>query len=59
MSNPKMKKLCAADRIEDTATVVCTLTGHGLKDPTTATNESPQPLSATADTEEILRLLEL
>jgi threonine synthase len=54
-----LKKVCAADRVEDTATVVCTLTGHGLKDPTTATCESPEPLTASADTEEILRLLKL
>jgi threonine synthase len=54
-----LKKVCAADRVEDTATVVCTLTGHGLKDPTTATCESPEPLTASADTDEILRLLKL
>jgi threonine synthase len=54
-----LRKVCDAGGIEDTATVVCTLTGHGLKDPATATHESPEPISARADAAEIIRLLKL
>ena len=54
-----LRKVCDAGGIEDTATVVCTLTGHGLKDPATATRESPEPISARADAAEIIRLLKL
>ncbi|MBR41540.1 MAG: hypothetical protein CL387_00660 [Acidiferrobacter sp.] len=31
-------------RIEDGASIVCTLTGHGLKDPDTAIAQSPEPV---------------
>ena len=31
-------------RIEDGASIVCTLTGHGLKDPDTAIAQSPKPV---------------
>jgi threonine synthase len=54
-----LQHACRAGLIGDSATVVCTLTGHGLKDPTTATNESPPPLAATADADEVMRILEL
>jgi len=43
-------------RIEDGASIVCTLTGHGLKDPDTAIAQSPEPVrvaptvSAVCDT---------
>ena len=30
--------------IEDGATIVCTLTGQGLKDPDTAISQSPEPV---------------
>lgn len=38
-----LKKLAAGGVIEKGATVVCTLTGHGLKDPETAIESSAQP----------------
>ena len=34
----------AENRIRENSTVVCTLTGHGLKDPDTAIAQSPTPL---------------
>ena len=34
----------ARDQIKEGSTVVCTLTGHGLKDPDTAIAQSPAPL---------------
>jgi threonine synthase len=41
--------------------VVCTLTGHGLKDPSTATSVSPKPLRApgSADAQRLRELLDL
>ncbi|UCG87114.1 MAG: threonine synthase [Gemmatimonadota bacterium] len=54
-----LRQACRAGLINDSATVVCTLTGHGLKDPTTATNESPPPVAATASADEVMRILEL
>jgi len=38
-------------------TVVCTLTGHGLKDPDTAISVSHQPRTVRATREDVLRLL--
>ncbi len=38
-----------AGQIEEGATVVCTLTGHGLKDPDTATGVSAHPINVAAD----------
>ncbi|MGH7256147.1 MAG: threonine synthase [Nitrospirales bacterium] len=40
-------------------TVVCTLTGHGLKDPDTAIGVSRPPLTVQADRNEVARLLRL
>jgi threonine synthase len=40
-------------------TVVCTLTGHGLKDPDTAMTVSRQPVTIQADRDEVVRLLHL
>jgi threonine synthase len=31
--------------IQDNSVVVCTLTGHGLKDPDVAIRQSPEPIS--------------
>lgn len=39
--------------------IACVLTGHGLKDPTRAIDESPEPLRCGNDIKEVLRLLEL
>jgi threonine synthase len=46
-----VRKLAAEGRIDPGATIVCVLTGHGLKDPDTAsgTVEPPLEASATAD----------
>jgi len=54
-----LQHACRAGLIADSATVVCTLTGHGLKDPTTATNESPPPLAAAATVDHVMRILKL
>ncbi len=39
--------------------VVCTLTGHGLKDPDTAVGTARKPVTAKASREEVGRLLNL
>ena len=54
-----LRRACRAGLVSDSATVVCTLTGHGLKDPSTATEESPPPLMAAADVDAVMRLLDL
>ena len=36
-------------RIGEGSTIVCTLTGHGLKDPDTAISQSPKPLTVDAE----------
>jgi threonine synthase len=41
-------KAAAAGRLDPDATVVCVLTGHGLKDPTTAERQVPAVLEAAA-----------
>jgi threonine synthase len=38
-------------------TVVCTLTGHGLKDPNTALNSCPKPTKVSADIKKILKVM--
>ena len=52
-----LKKLSETGRIESGSTIVCTLTGHGLKDPTTATENSPPPLKAPADPDKVRDIL--
>jgi len=44
-------------RIGDGSTVVCTLTGHGLKDPDTAIAQSPKPLTVDAELPAIERVI--
>lgn len=39
--------------------VVCTLTGHGLKDPDTAIKHSPKPVTCKADLKSIVKILKL
>lgn len=39
--------------------VVCTLTGHGLKDPDLAVKNSPKPFTCKADVKSILKVLKL
>lgn len=49
-----IKKIFKKDEI-----VVCTLTGHGLKDPDLAVKKSPKPFSCKADVKSILKILKL
>ncbi|MCA9471036.1 MAG: threonine synthase [Nitrospirales bacterium] len=46
-----------AKQLSEGMTVVCTLTGHGLKDPDTAMNISPKPLTVRANREEVAAVL--
>ncbi len=43
----------------DGDTIVCTLTGHGLKDPDNALAISPEPMKVPADTEKVLKIMGL
>ena len=52
-------KLQQAGLLHDGETVVCTLTGHGLKDPDTAISVSRQPITVKAARDEVVRLLHL
>jgi threonine synthase len=44
-------------RIPEGKTIVCTLTGHGLKDPDTAIAQCVKPLTVDAELHEIERLI--
>jgi len=50
----KMKK---EGVLHDGDTVVCTLTGHGLKDPDIALKSSEKPIKVPADTKKILKVM--
>ncbi len=52
----KMKK---ADVLVDGDTIVCTLTGHGLKDPDTAIGVSKEPVKVAADLDAVLKAMNL
>ncbi|MCA9438910.1 MAG: threonine synthase, partial [Candidatus Omnitrophica bacterium] len=39
-------------------TVVATVTGHGLKDPDTAINQSPRPISVDASLDGVMKRIE-
>jgi threonine synthase len=56
-----LKKRIASDRTlrDSTATVVCILTGHGLKDPDRALAEMPRPRSVKPTVEAIMRELKI
>ena len=45
-------------RVKEGCTVVCTLTGHGLKDPDTAIAQCAAPVTVDAERSEIERLIE-
>jgi threonine synthase len=45
--------------IRDGDVIVCTLTGHGLKDPDAAISISPEPVTIGADIKELTALLDL
>lgn len=47
----------AAGKVADGSTIVCTLTGHGLKDPDTAIAQSAKPLTVEAELRAIERVI--
>ena len=44
-------------KIQSGSTVVCTLTGHGLKDPDTAIAQSSRPLTVAAEMDAVKRII--
>jgi threonine synthase len=48
---------CPLDSLPEDATIVCTLTGHGLKDIAVVLNDHPEPVFASPDKAEILSIL--
>ena len=53
-----VNKCSAAGLLPEGAMVVCTLTGHGLKDPDIAVETSPRPRTVKATREDVLALLQ-
>ena len=51
-------KLGRSGKLREGETVVCTLTGHGLKDADTAISVSKPPITVKATRDEVARLLE-
>ncbi len=54
-----LRKLVSANRLESGATVVCTLTGHGLKDPNTAISVCPEPTPIEPSVDQALEAMGL
>jgi threonine synthase len=52
-----LKKLTDAKKIEAGAIVVCTLTGHGLKDPHNAIKACPEPTRVPADLDRVFEAM--
>ena len=52
-----VRKMAAAGRLDPGATIVCVLTGHGLKDPDTAARAADPPLTAGATAAELREAL--
>jgi threonine synthase len=52
-----VRKLAAAGRIDPGATIVCVLTGHGLKDPDTATRQADAVVEAAASVDGVREAL--
>jgi threonine synthase len=50
--------VCPVSKIPDEAVIVCTLTGHGLKDTAAVLNDRVKPIPAPADKAAILSILE-
>jgi len=50
-------KRSEAGGFQEGDTIVCTLTGHGLKDPDTAISVSEKPVTVHADLDEVIRAL--
>ena len=46
-----------SERISDGATVVCTLTGHGLKDPVCAIEQSEKPIKVSGDLNAVRKII--
>jgi threonine synthase len=53
-----LRKMAAAGRIDPGTTIVCVLTGHGLKDPDTATRTVSPLLEAAADADALRAVLD-
>ena len=51
-------EVCPLPRIPEDSRIVCTVTGHGLKDPDIAREQCGAIIPAKADKDAILRLLE-
>jgi threonine synthase len=49
----------AAQRLPASSIIVCTLTGHGLKDPSVATESCPEPAVTSADLNAVREVLQL
>jgi threonine synthase len=54
-----LKKLVDSERIDKKTVVVCTLTGHGLKDPDNAIKVCAEPVSIPADVDRALEVMGL
>lgn len=54
-----LRKYHKSTGLKEGSTVVCTLTGHGLKDPDTAVAHAPKPKVVAADLARIVRVLKL
>jgi threonine synthase len=52
-------KMTERGDVKDGDTVVCTITGHGLKDPDSAIGISPKPVSIPARLDEVLKAMRL
>jgi len=52
-----VRKAVADGTIDPSATIVCVLTGHGLKDPATAAAQAAATLTASADTAAVMAAL--
>ncbi len=54
-----LRKLAREGRLASGSTVVCTLTGHGLKDPDTAMKVCPEPTEIEANVDQALAVMGL
>jgi threonine synthase len=54
-----LAKLVAAGGVEKGSRVVCTLTGHGLKDPKNAIEVCPKPVSVAPDLDQVIAAMGL
>jgi threonine synthase len=54
-----IRKAHAADQLPASSVIVCTLTGHGLKDPSSAMDRYPAPPTSPADLDAVRKVLKL